>query len=237
MKQTFRIEGMTCEGCENTIKKSLKSISGIENVEVNRGAKQLSITTNKQFSLKDIQDSIPSKYKVLPTKLSNTEHKRTEDDTSKLSQLKPLFLILGYILVSSILLHYEDWNIQAMMLDFMGLFFLVFSFFKMLDIKGFASTFMMYDPIAKRHYSYGYIYPFLETGLALMIFFRWNITMALILTVIILGFTTIGVIRVLMDKRPIKCACLGTALNLPMTEATLTENVVMLFMALVMLLA
>lgn len=236
MKQTFRIEGMTCEGCENTIKKSLKSVSGIEDVEVNRVSKQLSITTNKEFSLNDIQEYIPSKYKVLPADFFNNEQKRTEENSSKLSQLKPLFLILGYISVSSVLLHHKYLNVEAIMLDFMGLFFLVFSFFKVLDIKGFASTFMMYDPIARRTYSYGYIYPLLETGLAVMFFFRWNIKIALILTIIILGFTTIGVIRVLIDKRPIKCACLGTALNLPMTEATLIENVAMLFMAVVMLL-
>ena len=236
MKYKYRVEGMTCEGCEQTIRNSLSEVSEIKSVEIDRVAKQLTITADKRISVEDIQEIIPSKYSVLPIELSDPKREKSDGEISKLSQLKPLFLILGYILISSILLHLKEWDIQAMMLDFMGLFFLVFSFFKILDIKGFASTFMMYDPIAKRIFSYGYIYPFIESVLALMFFFRWNITIALILTIIILGFTTVGVIKVLMDKKSIKCACLGTALNLPMTEATLVENLLMLFMAFGMLL-
>jgi hypothetical protein len=50
-----------------------------------------------------------------------------------------------------------------------------------------------------------------------------------------LGSTTLGVIRSLLDKRQIQCACLGTALKLPMTEATFIENAVMLAMTFYML--
>jgi hypothetical protein len=54
-------------------------------------------------------------------------------------------------------------------------------------------------------------------------------------TLIILGITTYGVTKSLLDKKSIRCACLGTALNLPMTEATFIENAIMLVMALIML--
>jgi hypothetical protein len=64
---------------------------------------------------------------------------------------------------------------------------------------------------------------------------RYQLEFALILTLLILGMTTIGVLRVLIDKRQIQCACLGTALKLPMTEATFIENAVMIVMALFML--
>ena len=60
---------------------------------------------------------------------------------------------------------------------------------------------------------------------------RFEVKIALILTVMVLGTTTIGVTQTLLDKRSIKCACLGTTLNLPMTEATLIENVLMIVMA------
>ena len=46
---------------------------------------------------------------------------------------------------------------------------------------------MMYDPVAKRILPYGYIYPFIETLLALMFFFRWHVEIALMLTILILG--------------------------------------------------
>ena len=116
-------------------------------------------------------------------------------------------------------------------MEFMGLFFIVFSFFKILDIKGFASSFAMYDPLAGRLPAYGLIYPFLELGLGLMFLFRWNIQIALIITIVILGITTVGVSRTLLSKKKIKCACLGTTLNLPMTEATFIENAIMILMA------
>ena len=50
-----------------------------------------------------------------------------------------------------------------------------------------------------------------------------------------LGITTIGVTKVLFDKKSIKCACLGTALKLPMTKATFIENSIMIAMSIFMI--
>jgi hypothetical protein len=117
----------------------------------------------------------------------------------------------------------------------MGLFYIVFSFFKFLDLRGFPESFRMYDPLAKVLPSYGWIYPFIELALGLMFLLRIQITTALIITILILGLTTIGVTKTLLDKKSIRCACLGTALKLPMTEATFIENFIMLIMAVTML--
>ena len=122
------------------------------------------------------------------------------------------------------------------MLDFMGLFYIVFSFFKFLDFKGFPESFKMYDPLAKVVPVYGWIYPFIEVALGIMFLMRIEISLALIITLIILGITTIGVTKTLLDKKSIQCACLGTALKLPMTKATFIENSVMIVMAVMMLL-
>ena len=65
---------------------------------------------------------------------------------------------------------------------------------------------------------------------------RFQITTAFVVTIIILGVTTVGVTKTLLDKKSIRCACLGTALQLPMTEATFIENAIMLVMASIMLL-
>tara|TARA_B100001564_G_scaffold40729_1_gene29335 strand:+ start:93 stop:476 length:384 start_codon:yes stop_codon:yes gene_type:complete len=121
------------------------------------------------------------------------------------------------------------------MLDFMGLFYIVFSFFKILDLKGFPESFRMYDPIAKVFPIYGWIYPFFETILGLMFLIRFEIKTALIFTIIFLGVTTVGVTKTLLERKKIQCACLGTALKLPMTEATFIENAIMILMALFIL--
>ena len=96
-------------------------------------------------------------------------------------------------------------------------------------------SFKMYDPLAKRLPIYGWMYPFIETALGLMFLMRFEVNIALIMTLVVLGITTIGVTKTLMDKKSIRCACLGTALKLPMTEATLTENSIMIAMAALML--
>jgi len=111
----------------------------------------------------------------------------------------------------------------------------VFSFFKFLDLKGFAPSFGMYDPIAKKLPFYGKVYPFLEVVLGALLITRFEVQILLYITLVILGSTTLGVIRSLLDKRQIQCACLGTALKLPMTEATFIENAVMLAMTFYML--
>ena len=68
-----------------------------------------------------------------------------------------------------------------------------------------------------------------------MLLMRYEIKIALITTLIVLGITTIGVTKTLLDKKSIRCACLGTALKLPMTEATFIENIIMIAMAIAML--
>ena len=93
----------------------------------------------------------------------------------------------------------------------------------------------MYDPLAKKAPIYGYIYPFIEVLLGVMFLTRLEVNIALVITVIILGLTTIGVTQTLLNKRAIKCACLGTTLNLPMTEATFIENALMIIMALILI--
>jgi len=106
----------------------------------------------------------------------------------------------------------------------------------MLDLKGFSQSFKMYDPLAKRIPLYGLIYPFIEITLGLMFLMRYEINIALIVTLIILLFTTVGVTKTLLSKKSIQCACLGTALKLPMTEATFIENAIMIVMAIMMIL-
>ena len=167
--------------------------------------------------------------------LAQTSSFEFEEEKSKFQQLKPLLLIIFYIATANVLLHYKNWSWKEFMLDFMGLFYIVFSFFKMLDLKGFPDSFRIYDPLAKRVPAYGLVYPFSETALGLMFLMRFEVNIALIITLVVLGITSIGVTKTLLDKKSIRCACLGTSLKLPMTEATFIENAIMIVMATLML--
>ena len=223
---------MTCNNCRKHVIESLSKIENIKDLTVNLESKKTTFNSDSKISLNTLTEILPTKYSISEYAVKAPTQQIEEKET-KWKQLKPLFLILGYILVGSLIIHRNNLIPKEIMLDFMGLFFIVFSFFKMLDLKGFASSFQMYDPVSKAFPSYGLIYPFIETALGIMFLIRWNITIAFIITIAILGITTIGVTKALLSKNEIKCACLGTALNLPMTEATIIENAIMIIMSIV----
>ncbi|MDY0780252.1 heavy-metal-associated domain-containing protein [Tenacibaculum sp. IB213877] len=238
MKHTYQITGMTCQNCKTAVTEKLLAVDGVTEVLVNLEQGEADITMQNHVDTSILQKALPSKYSISLQKESGEPDKEftfVDEQKSKIEQLKPLFLILFYISVAGILLNYKNWSWQSFMLDFMGLFFIVFSFFKMLDLKGFPDSFRMYDPLAKKIPIYAKMYPFIETILGLMFLMRFNVQIALIITIVVLGVTTYGVTKTLVDKKSIRCACLGTALNLPMTEATFIENLIMLIMAVLML--
>ena len=235
MKKTYNIKGMTCGGCVAGVEEKLNKVEGIKSAKANLEKGEVTIDSETLFPVQTIQNALSSKYTITEKEVHKVEITDVSEEKSKWEQLKPLFLILFYIAVASNLIEYKNWEFKNVMLNYMGLFYIVFSFFKFLDLKGFPDSFSMYDPIAKRIKVYGWIYPFIETILGLIFLFRYQIPIALIVTVVILGATTYGVVKTLLDKKSIKCACLGTALNLPMTEATFIENTIMLIMAFLML--
>jgi len=242
MKHIYNITGMTCDSCKASVEKYLGELNGVTAVSINLEKSEAEITMSHHLDIELLQKALPEKYGIMETESHKIDTPRiyenigVGDEKSKLQQLKPLLLILFYITITSILLHYKSWNFGEVMLDFMGLFYIVFSFFKMLDLKGFPDSFRMYDPLAKRLPIYAWVYPFIEIALGLMFLMRFEIDIALIITLVVLGITTIGVTKTLLDKKSIRCACLGTALKLPMTEATFIENTIMIIMAIVMLL-
>ncbi|WP_109433939.1 heavy-metal-associated domain-containing protein [Aquimarina sp. AU119] len=241
MEHTYTIQGMTCGGCKASVDKYLRKVDGVTQVLVNLEKAEAKVTMNTHIPTSILQEGLPEKYTIAEKESKNIFEPKQDSNTlvkekNKLQQLQPLLLILLYITVASNLLHYKNWSVSEVMLDFMGLFYIVFSFFKMLDLKGFPASFSMYDPLAKRLPIYGRIYPFIETALGILFLMRFEIQIALISTLVILSITTIGVTKTLLDKKTIRCACLGTALKLPMTEATFIENAIMIIMAIFMLL-
>lgn len=237
MTHTYNVTGMTCNGCKASVEKSLSELQHIESVEVNLNSNTATIKMNKHIEVDTLQNALSDKYTISEQEAKNvfSSTQTVKEEKSELKQLFPLFLILGYILIASTLLNIKPWNIDGFMLDFMGLFYIVFSFFKLIDLKGFPESFRMYDPLAKAIPAYGWIYPFIEVVLGLMFLMRFQTDIALIVTLVILGITTFGVTKTLLDKKSIQCACLGTALKLPMTKATFIENAIMIVMAIFMI--
>lgn len=237
MIHTYNVAGMTCNGCKASVEKHLNALPKIINASVDLEIGEVRIEITKHVYVETLQNALPEKFLISEQKTKKNVFKSTKnkEHKSEIKQLKPLFLIFGYITITSVLINYKNWNSSSFILDFMSLFYIVFSFFKLLDLKGFLNSFKMYDPLAKQIPFYARIYPFLELTLGVLFLMRIQIPIALIVTIVILAITTIGVTKTLLDKKNIQCACLGTALKLPMTKATFIENTIMIIMAIIML--
>jgi hypothetical protein len=172
--------------------------------------------------------------------------------TSWLATYYPLLLIITFILGGSLLLQVglhaaamgEPMSLPMHLMMglsavtagetmryFMAGFFLVFSFFKLLDIKAFANAYAGYDLLAARWHGWGMVYPFVELALGMAYLSHYNPVFTHWATIIVMGFSAIGVIRAVTNKTKIQCACLGTVFKLPMSTVTIVEDVGMVLMA------
>ena len=245
MTNTYHIQGMTCNGCKASVIEAFKAIEGVQDVVVFLEKEMATVTMTKHIPTQRFKEALPVKFTFLGQNNISEASKENiftnqldvnDVSISKWEQLKPLFLIFLSLILATLALNFKGFSFTEAMLDFMGLFFFVFSLFKFFDLKGFSASFAMYDPIAKKISLYSKVYPFIELVLGFLLLSRFLLPMALLVTFIILSITSVGVTKVLLQKKDIQCACLGTVLKLPMTQATFIENSIMIFMAVFMLL-
>jgi len=231
MRFQYHIEGMHCEACVEKIKSALSPYYTIKAVTLNPPI--LQIDADRPPLLSDLNSKISTagKYTLHP----NTESSLSSASSSEagLRAYYPIFLIAAYIFGVATINNFngQEINWQGWMNQFMAGFFLVFSAFKFLDLAGFADGYATYDLLARRSYTYGYIYPFLELGLGVLYLTQWAPTATQVTTIIIMGFSSIGVINSLLKKQKFQCACLGTLLKVPLSSITLIEDLTMVVLA------
>lgn len=119
---------------------------------------------------------------------------------------------------------------------FVSLSMCVLAILKLKDLSTFTSSFLGYDLLAKHYVPYAYMYPFLEVAAGILMFamsLQW-IAIGIALFIGLIG--AISVIKaVYIDKRELKCACVGGDSNVPLGAISLIENIMMLVMAVWML--
>lgn len=153
-------------------------------------------------------------------------------ESSVLETYRPLILIAAYLVTLSLLL--GNTAADAMRI-FMAGFFLVFSFFKYMNLGGFAMTYARYNLLAARLPAYGYVYPFIELALGLSYALNYAPMATNWATLILSLFAGLGVLNALRQKKVLRCACLGTTLSLPVGWVTVVEDFGMAAMAAIML--
>ena len=226
----YSITGLTCNNCVAKVKTAL--IPYADAVEVTLKPPQISLAgqTESVASLNNMLKNIGN-Y-VIGEEVKHTAA-ANETAPATLATYKPLILVFTYILLVTLAVEFVNGSfvLHRFMPNFMAGFFLVFSFFKMLDLAGFASSYRMYDLLAKRLPAYAYIYPFIELSLGTAYLLGYRPMLINVITLIVMAFSSIGVILAVMNKQKIRCACLGTGFNLPMTTVTVIEDLLMAVMA------
>ena len=140
-------------------------------------------------------------------------------------------------MAASTAVHATPFTLQALVW-FGGFAMTLLAMLKLQDIESFSAMFLNYDLLARRWVPYSYLYPFAEaTAGVLMIagVARWlSVPLALVIG-------TIGAVSVFkavyVEKRELKCACVGGSSNVPLGFVSLTENLMMVGMAIWMLVA
>ena len=240
MTHKYSIVGMTCNNCVAKVKNELLKLGDIESAEVQLQSPQATITMSKHISTPILQQAISKagNYAIKEADEGMIHHianKAEEDGLSNPSYF-PIFLIFGYIAGVTLLVQISagefDWMIW--MRHFMAGFFLVFSFFKIMNLRGFAEGYSTYDIVAGKIPVWGFIYPFIELILGILFLTGFGIKSTTIATFIIMGVSSIGVIKSLLQKKTFQCACLGTVIKIPLSKVTLFEDMLMVVMSLCM---
>ena len=217
----FPITGITCQKCVASITAELSKVEAFRVVRVLRQPDRVEIEAEREVTAAMVATALQAlpRYRVQRTRL--------------LTQLFPLLLVFAYLLLTVVLVALLSHEVTFILLmsTWMGAFFLVFSFFKFLNLKGFVAAFRSYDPIAMRWPAYGYLYATLELIFGIAYLFVPQAWLLNITVLLVLGISSCGVLRAVTRGRRVQCACLGTIFNLPMTWVTLVENGLMLVMA------
>ena len=216
----YKINGMTCKLCVSKITEELNK--KFQNVKLDLTSGVLNLEGEDSQNMEIVNGYVTragSKYSI-----------EGALNPSLFFTFWPLILttlmIVGGVFLLSV--RRGEFMLHESVLDFIGLFFIFFSFFKLLDVTKFAESFSVYDVLARKWYPFGYFYPFIEAILGVMFLLRFEIFYASIVAEIIMISGLAGVVRALFKKQKIQCACLGGFFNLPMTKVTLFEDIVIL---------
>lgn len=161
-------------------------------------------------------------------------HDTTSDPSGSLvKRLWPLLLIVAFLIVvpGALALLRGEWDITTHMRHFMGGFFVAFSFFKLLDLRGFVDAYRGYDLVAGVFKPWAWCYPFVELAIGILYLASVLpvVLNSVVLVLMLVGI--VGVVRAIVAPGQIRCACPGTVLDLPMTWVTFLENTAMAVMA------
>ena len=241
MTHTYNIQGMTCGGCVAKAKSELLKIGDVVEANVQLTSPHATIVMEKHIPISELQKALAKagNYTITEERPHHIQSKPASqvESTSWIETYKPIVLIGIYITGITLLIESftGKFSLHSWMQNFMAGFFLVFSFFKLLNLRGFADSYSTYDIIARRWYGWGFVYAFIELFLGVGFLTGFKPVLVNAITLVVMTVSIIGVIQSVLNKKKIQCACLGAVFNLPMSTVTIIEDALMIIMSAVML--
>ncbi len=175
MQYIYGIDGMHCAACTQKVTQALERVPSVARAEVTLTPPQATVETTDHVPFEALRAAVASagSYTLREPADEVLPGDGTDLPPSK-ENLYPLILIVAYLAGAVLLIEVASGHILAhrAMQNFMAGFFLVFSFFKLLDLRGFANTYRTYDDLAQTVPAWAWAYPFAELDLTTQA--RWG---------------------------------------------------------------
>jgi hypothetical protein len=119
----------------------------------------------------------------------------------------------------------------------MGVFFIVFASFKLVNLSEFVMGFSMYNIIAQKSPLYAKVYPFLQLAIGILMFIIPDVAIIQLCAFVLSAIALVGVAQSLRQKREFQCACLGNVIKMPLATVSAIEDGTMAVISLWMFIA
>lgn len=163
------------------------------------------------------------------------EHLGLKPDPKEGTTYQPVIAVFGVTFLTALAACYAMQGGLAVIpvLElFISLSMVVLGILKLQDLQSFATGFVQYDLIAQRYVPYSYIYPFVEAGAGVLMIAGLATWVAAPAALVVSTIGAISVFKaVYIEKRDLRCACVGGGSNVPLGFISLTENLMMMTMA------
>lgn len=205
---------------------------------------------DKLLKSREEVDAFKKKYNIKTTPQTFIDGKRIggHDDLLSFLNLKtdkekktytPIIVVFAMTFLMTLCIHYTlatAFNAISVLEMFVALSMCTLALLKLRDLYAFTNQFITYDLLGMKSLHYAYTYPFAETFIGLSMLAKTLSFIAAPIAFVVGSIGTVSVIKaVYLDKRDLKCACVGGNSNVPLGFISLTENITMIAVSIWML--
>jgi cation transport ATPase len=149
MNYKFSIQGISCASCIQKISTLLTNELDASNINFSANNTIIEFGSITETDIKQLNTLLAKIGNYTVSMASNNNHLFSTSNEDKPSY-KPIYLIFVYLILVNITIIIKSSQFIDFMPNFMASFFIVFSFFKLLDLEGFSQGYSSYDIIDKK---------------------------------------------------------------------------------------